>query len=675
MPHAPNLARDPERPRPPSRGLRPAPRSHACAESSSRRSLPLVAVLALLACLGGSTAPARAAELPIRIEVDATELSRSLLRSRVEIPVAPGPAVFWYPKWVPGIHGPGGPVENLGGLRFETPTGESIPWRRDDEQLHRFHVVVPEGVERIVARIDYIANQPSVNSEGVDCYGSPNLGVVNWNCAFVYPEGPTASEIMADVSLRIPEGWGFGVDLEMLGVGEQPYIFAPVSLAELVDRPLVCGRYFRSIELETGEAPPATLHLATETEAALRLPDDLVKAYGELIRQGWLMFGGAPFEHYHFLVTCSDVLPRMGLEHRTCSLNGVGERELIDEEQRKGWAAYLLPHEFVHAWCGKYRRPAGMATPDFHAAARTELLWVYEGLAQYLGEVLTVRAGILSADEYRDRLTWKLGSLMLSDSRSWRTLEDTATASHSLRAFSRKWGMMRGGQDYYDEGLHLWMEADARIRDASDGRFSLDDFCRGFFAVASDAPTLHPFTREELVEALGDLGRTNWTEFFDGRVRATRDALPLDVVRLLGYTLRYEPEPSEFVKKRERDRGTVVARSSLGVDFSSAGRVGEVVQGSAADRAGLAPGMEIVGVDGRKFSATRIKDAIAASVSTRKIELLALEGDVYRTIVVEYDGGPRYMELKRDESRQDTLAAILAPRKPAAPTAPPSESK
>ncbi|MES2572021.1 MAG: M61 family peptidase, partial [Verrucomicrobiota bacterium] len=443
--------------------------------------LPLLLALFLAIAAGSHAAPPPPPE--IQVEVDAREISRSLLHARLEIPAAPGHLTLWYPKWIPGIHAPGGPVQNLAGLRFETLQGETIPWRRDDEEMHRFHLEVPAGVERVVAKLDYICNQPSVNSSGIDSYGNSLLGVINWNTVLLYPEGVSIDAASATVRLQLPEGWKYGTALRTAGGGKPDCItFGSEPLRHVVDCPLICGENFRTIEITGKDTPKAFLHLTSEAASAIQIDEKLIGQYRKLISEGVALFGGARWESYHFLVVCSDTVPRNGLEHISSSFNSVGERDLVDEKKRLMRPSYLLPHEFVHSWCGKYRRPASMVTSTFHQPERTRLLWVYEGLTQYLGELLAVRAGLLSFEEHLPALANKLDHLMHVDGRKWRPLDDTATASWLNRAHSVSWDQLRRNQDYYNEGLLVWLEADALIREKTGGRKSLDDFCRKFFS-------------------------------------------------------------------------------------------------------------------------------------------------------------------------------------------------
>lgn len=638
-------------------------------------------LLFLVAVLFSARCPiAQGAEPLMRMEVDARDIPRQLLHARLEIPAVAGKMTLWYPKWIPGTHAPGGPVQNIAGLRLESPEGKPISWRRDEEEPYRLHCEVAAGLDHLVAKLDYICNQPTANSDGVDSFGNALVGVLNWNTCLLYPDGISIDALRVNLRLRLPAQWRFGTSLpverEVKLEAEQTsesgaktsregratlIEFKTQTMRELVDSPLICGEHFRTLPLKVDRFPPAYLHLTSESPSAIQIDDKLVGHYRNMVREAAALFGGAHFAEYHFLVVCSDQISHNGLEHLSSSFNVVGERELIDEKKRKGWPAYLLPHEFVHSWCGKHRRPAEMVTTNFHTPERTKLLWVYEGLTQYLGEVLTVRSGLLTTNEYLPWLAHKVADLLHTEGRRWRSLEDTAVANYLLRDGSKSWGSFRRDQDYYDEGLLLWLEADAIIRQQSDGRRSLDDFCKTFMGTQSTATQIAPYELADVIKALKELADFDWEKFIGERVSTPQEALGLEFVGRCGYRLRYANKPSEYLEEREKQREYVSALDSLGLSFREDGKILEVIPGLAGDKAGLAPGMRAQGVNGRKFTGQRLKDAVADSVARRKIEFLMLEADQFRTIEVNYADGPKYLELVRDSSKPDILGDILKP--------------
>ncbi len=598
----------------------------------------------------------------LQIEVDARDLPRRLLHARIQVPCQPGKLALWYPKWVPGTHSPCGPIQDVGGLRLETADGKPLPWRRDDIELCRVECDVPDGVHSIEARLDVICHQPAAAAAGYLSYGNTSLGIINWNTCLLYPEGPSSDDTQVHLALRLPPNWRFATALKTEPSPEANgrALFQTVSLAELVDCPLIAGEHIRTIPLASGGYPPAFLDLVSESTGALEIGPSVVNLYSRVVKEAGALFGACHYPEFHFLVTCSDDLGNLGLEHLTSSLNGVHELDLKDDSRRKGWIANLLPHEYVHSWCGKFRRPAGMCTPDFQTPMKTRLLWVYEGLTEYLGEVLMVRSGLVGVNEYREMLALNISNLSHHEGRRWRSLEDTAVASHLLRGGSPQWSELRRTQDYYFEGALFWLEADAIIRDRSRGKRSLDDFCRIFLGKNPSTAAVVPYDQAEVVKILRELADFDWDSLIARRVMQPQEALPLDVVGRCGYRVQYAAQPSAYRVRQER--GAISARDSLGLTFSADGGITSVIPGMIGDRTGLAPGMKVIGVNNMTFSRSRLLDALASSVTLHKIELLLIEGERFRTVVLDYADGPRYLELARDGSKPDILTEILKPR-------------
>jgi predicted metalloprotease with PDZ domain len=609
----------------------------------------------------------------LRLEVDARDLPRHLVHSRITIPCRPGKLALWYPKWLPGTHAPCGPVQDVAGLRIETPSRQPIPWRRDETDVYRIECEVPPGVDSLIVRLELICDKAAVEAAGYLTYGNTSLAIINWDTCLLYPEGPSADETHVAATLTLPPSWKIGCALKadpamaegmLMGTGSnasRSFVFRRVSLNELADNPVIAGEHLRLVPLETGPYPPASLHLVSESPGALEVSPEVVGIYSRVVQQAGALFGTCHYPSFHFLVTCSDDLGYLGLEHLACSINGVRERDLVDKGHLRGWVGNLLPHEYVHSWCGKFRRPAGMCTPDFHTTQKTRLLWVYEGLAEYLGELLMVRSGMLDPAEYRRTLTATVSSLVRREGRRWRSLEDTAVASHLLRG-GGDWNDLRRGQDYYFEGALIWLEADAIIRDRTGGQRSLDDFCRKFLGPGPTEARVVPYELADLVKALTDVCEFDWERFLRERTEKPLDALPLEVLARCGYRLNYTakaPDASAGISRR--GGGGASALDSLGLGFDGEGKITEVIPGMVGDRSGLGPGMKVIGVNGRVFGRQRLLDALAESVSRRNIEFLLIQGERFRTVTIEYAGGPRYPELVRDPSRPDRLAEILKP--------------
>ncbi|MEM8758102.1 MAG: hypothetical protein AAGF47_10015, partial [Planctomycetota bacterium] len=489
-----------------------------------------LAALASCVCLGQSS-----------VVFDCRDLPRGLLHAvqtidATALNIENGVAVLRYPQWVPGSHAPGGPVQNIAGLWFEDQDENTIVWRRTPGDVYRFEVEVPDGLDELTVRFRYIANQPTANSRGLDTFGSADMGLVSPNTAIVYPEHLNDDEFDVAAGLVLPDGWSAACALDVAREDAVAIEYDPVSIRRLVDTPILMGLHHREYSLnEDGDdAPRHTLHVISERADAAEIPDETVAAYSAMVTQAAHMFGSFPFESMDILLGVTDQLPRNGLEHLRSTMNILPTASFETFDALRGWDQMLVPHEYVHAWCGKYRRPEGMLTGDFHTPKGSELLWVYEGLTTYLAEVLENRAGLFEDGEYLWSVRGSLRRSFLQQGRDWRPLIDTCAASHTLRARSANWGHLRRSQDYYGEGALIWMEADAIIRTGTDGVKSLDDFCRLFFASGGWTDEPKPFTHEQVLADLNAVYEHDWAGFFERRLLGTGGRGPVLLARKLG---------------------------------------------------------------------------------------------------------------------------------------------
>ena len=608
---------------------------------------------------------ARAATAGLELAVDATEVARRILHARETIPVRPGALTLRSPKWVPGNHRPTGPVVDLTGLRFEAG-GEPLAWRRDLEDMYALHLEVPAGVTSLAASFDLLL--PSSPSDSpVGASSSARLMVLNWHQVLLYPAATRPDDLAVAASLRLPAGWSAASALDAGDREDDTVRFAPVSLTRLVDSPVLAGAHLARVELTPAGAPPVFLNLAGEDAATIAISAEQTAAFRRLAAEAGALFGAYHFERYDFLYTLSDQVASLGLEHHQSSDVRVAGRTLVDDELRR-YSATLLPHELVHSWNGKYRRPAGLATGDFSTPMRGDLLWVYEGLTEYLGDVLTARAGLLTVDELRDYLAMVAAALDHRPGRSWRPLQDTADAVQILKYGRDDGDAWRRGLDYYDEGSLIWLEADVTIRELTGGRRSLDDFCRAFFGPPSSGPVMKSYVVEDVLRALNDIAPHDWEGFFAERVARIRPHPPLDALERAGWKLVYRDAPTPYFKTLTGVDGMTDLRYSLGFVVRAGGALKDVLPGSPAALAGLAPGMRLVAVNGRRYSPDVLRDALRfGKASGAALELLAEGGDFFATYRVDYRDGERYPALERNEALPDLLGRILSPRLPATP--------
>jgi predicted metalloprotease with PDZ domain len=606
-----------------------------------------------------TSAPAGTPSEPISLQVDATEVARKLLHSHLSIPVAPGPLTLYYPKWIPGEHAPTGPIDSVVGMKFSV-NGQPIPWRRDLVDLYAFHCEVPADASHLEIALDFaIPVEPAAFS--TEASASARLAMINWYEVLLYPAGFKTDDLTFQVEFRLPEHWRFGTALPILESGD-PVRFRPVSLTTLADSPLVAGIYYRHIQL-AGTAPTNEMDIVADSPEALELPDEKVTQYQHLVTEAGALFSATHYEHYHFLVSLSDQTFHDGVEHHESSLNATREDAFIDKDQLAA-ASDLLPHEFVHSWNGKYRRPADLATPDFQKPMLDDLLWVYEGLTEYLGSfVLTARSGLRSPELSRDWLALCAANLDTKSGRQWRPLQDTADDASHLYAEPEEWEDRRRAVDFYPEGVLLWLEADTIIRQQTNGQRSLDDFCHAFHGGQSGPPMLKTYTFDEVIQTLNSVAPYDWRKFWLTRLNSTSPHAPLNGIEAGGWKLVYSDKQNLPLDVAAKEKKRCNERLSIGLLLDEDGTIVDVAANSPADVAKLAPSMKIVAVNSRAFSADRFREAIkgAAKSESAPIELIVTNSDYYETVHIDYHGGLRYPHLERIQAQPDLLGSIIAP--------------
>ena len=620
------------------------------------------AVLVLLVFLGaGGTRGASPSAGPIELSVDASEVARKILHVKLVIPAQEGTVTLLYPKWIPGEHGPTGPIKDVTGIKA-TAGGKSIPWSHTSEDVNTLHVEAPAGAGRVEVALDVILPPSSVEGFSSAASSTDDLLVLAWNQVLLYPAGTPISQLRYKANLTLPEGWKIGTALPIATRAGRTTRFAEVSLETLVDSPVLCGEHFREVPLGVVGGAPHFVEMAADSEAAMEPKHETRESWGRLIREGQALFGARHYDSYRFLLTLSDGVAHFGLEHHQSSDDRVKERTLLEEELTRS-SATLLPHEYVHSWNGKYRRPEPMVSDDFQGPLDTSMLWVYEGLTQYLGQILTARSGLWTQEDFRDKLAMIADWASNQTGRTWRPLEDTALSAQLLFEARDDWEAWRRGTDFYDESVLIWLDADTLIREKTAGRKSLTDFCRRFHGGESGAPQVRPYTFEDVVATLNEVLPYDWTTFLRQRVESTSPYPPLEGLTRSGWRLTFADKPSELQKAYEASRKEVDVTSSLGLTLREDGSIKDIVPGKPAYRAGMGPGMKLVAVNGRRYSKERLREAIAANAgSTQPLELLVENGDYIKTYKVDYKDGEKYPRLERIPGTKDLLSQISESR-------------
>jgi len=629
----------------------------------------VLAATALCATLASITS-AEAATLPaptgsaypgrITLSVDLTDTDHRLFRMHETIPVKPGPLTLWYPEWLPGNHAPRGPIEALAGLLI-TANGQRIEWTRDPVDSYAFRLQVPKNVTTLELEFQYAS--PLVKDQG-RVVATPDIVGLQWNAVLLYPKISDARVVEFAPSITLPAGWQFGTALETASRDGNRVTFKPLSLETLIDSPLFAGRYFKRIDLAPGAKVPVMLNLVADDERSLVIKPEQLAVHQQLVQEALALYGSQHYDHYDFLFALSDNFSGIGLEHHRSSENGV-DADYFSEWDKAAVSRSLLPHEYTHSWNGKFRRPADLWTPHFNTPMRDSGLWVYEGMTQYWGQVLSARSGLWKPELTRDSIAAIAASLDRGrPGRAWRALSDTTNQPLLTPRRPLSFTSWQRTEDYYNEGLLIWLDADTKIRELTDGKRSLDDFAKAFLGVEDGSYVPDTYTFDVVVKTLNSVAAFDWASFLHERLEGHAADAPLDGLARGGWKLVYTDKPSDFTKGSDERRKTKDFSYSLGIVVGKDAELADVLWDSPAFRSGLAKGTTLVAVNGRAYTYELLRDTIAAAkTDTAPLELLVKNFDRYRTVRIDYHDGLQYPHLERIEGTPDRLADILKSRR------------
>ena len=609
-----------------------------------------------------ATAPALAQREPIQITADLTDAPRKVYHADVDLPVTVGPLTLTTPRWIPGNHRPTGPVDSITGVVF-TVDGKPIQWRRDDIDLYQFHLTIPSGATKLHAHLDCIVTGRI----------SQKLAALEWEKILLYPAHTPVRDIPIQPSLKVPAGWGIGTALIPVGSGQYPVPapgnithFAATNVEQLEDSPVIAGQYFHEFALAPTISPRHYIDVVSDAPEDSNLRPSVLAALNNLVRESDALYASHHYNIYHFLLTLSDVAGGEGLEHGQSSDNGVGEKGFADDAHQLP-EADLLSHEFTHSWNGKYRRPVGLYQPDFATMQQGALLWVYEGMTHYLGNVLAARSGLKNQAQYRDMLAMSAAELDYKPGREWRPTVDTAVAASILRGGNPSWSNWKRGQDYYQEGELVWLDADTMIRKLTQNKKSLDDFQKIFLAKGGNTgPLIVTYTFDELVQDLNAVVLYDWGTFLHDRVDKINPRADLAGIERGGYKLVYKdkPNPSERIMAAAggRHAASVDCWYSIGLLVGPEGNIADVRWNGPADKARLAPGEKVIAVNGHIFSNDALREAIRASKGNAEPIHMIVQADSFVSNVdIDYHEGERFPALERVEGTPAYLDDITKP--------------
>jgi predicted metalloprotease with PDZ domain len=592
----------------------------------------------------------------IQLTVDASDVTRGIFKIRQHVPVTgPGDFVLLYPKWLPGHHSPSGQINKVAGFKASA-NGRELQWKRDTLDVYAFHVDVPAGVNAIDVEFQYVS--PTDNNQG-RIVATPDMASIQWIANSLYPAGYYTRNIPVQASVIVPTGWKVGTALRPAAQNGNRIDYPVTSYEILMDSPLIAGAHYRRIEL----SPDVAIDVIADTPEELAATPEQIAAHKRLVEQAVKLFGAQHYDHYDFLLTISDYLGGSGLEHHRSSEDGV-KRGYFTDWENKLRDRNLLPHEYTHSWNGKYRRGADLWTPDFRTPMQDSLLWVYEGQTQFWGYVLGARSGMLSKQDTLDAIAATAATYgYATPGRTWRALVDTTNDPIIAQRAPQPWRSWQRSEDYYSEGQLIWIDVDRIIREQSRGKRSIDDFARAFFGMRDRDWGELTYTFDTVVETLNKVQPYDWRAYLEQKVYDVASAPPLDGINKGGYKLIFTAEPTKWIKSAEKSGKNSDLTYSGGLVVDNKGKISTVIWDSPAFNAGLTVGSEIVAVNGREFDNDMLKQVIRnAAGSGPAPELLVHDGEVYRTVKLDWHGGLRYPRLQKVGTAPGTLDALLAPR-------------
>ncbi|PZU12739.1 MAG: peptidase M61 [Sphingobium sp.] len=588
----------------------------------------------------------------IRLEVDASDTVQRIFRVKETIPVAAaGPMTLTMPQWLPGNHAPRGQIEKLAGLTF-TANGQPVAWKRDPLNVYAFKIDVPQGATEVVAQFQFLSATAGNQGRVVV---TPKMLNIQWESVSLYPAGYFTRQIPVQATVTYPAGWQAASALRGTRQGNA-IAYETIDYEALQDSPVFAGRYFKPVDLGHN----VTLNIVADDPDELEFKPEQIAKHRKLVDEAGALFGTYHFNHYDFLLAITDEMGGIGLEHHRSSENQVEPGYFKSWD--KGDALLdrnLLPHEFTHSWDGKFRRPDLLWTPDFTVPMQDNLLWVYEGQTQFWGYVLGARSGMFTKQETLDAYAQIAAKLDTAVGRQWRPMEDTTHDPIISARRPKGWPSWQRSEDYYNEGLMIWLEADAIIAKATRGKKGLDDFAKAFFGINPGDWGQVVYNRDDVIRTLNGIAPYDWAGFFRKYVDEPTRETPKGGFILGGYNLVYGEEPNSITKAAEGANKMVDQSFGLGAVVKNDGEVSSVIWDSAAFKAGLTVGAKILAVNGDEFSGDAWKAAIKAK---GPIQVILKQDKYYRTLTLDYSGGLRYPRLEKTGAGEGSLDRLLKPR-------------
>ena len=590
----------------------------------------------------------------IQLKVDATDTVHKIFRVHETVPVQkPGALVLLYPQWETGSHSATQEAAPLAGLVIKAGA-RRLDWQRDPVNPFAFRINVPAGVSELDIEFQILPG----------LYGpkliSPQMLTLPWNKVALYPAGWFIRNIAVQAELALPKDFQYATSLETAHVADNRITFKPANFEDLVDAPVYAGLHYKRIDLASAPAIPVRLNLFGDSDAALELAPEWLARLRKMVVTVPQLFRSQHYRHFDFLMSLSDVMQSGGgYEHQESTEINLSAGYAGNPAEQM-FLANLIVHEFTHSWNGRTRQPADLWSPNLNLPMRGSLLWVYEGQTEFWADVMAPRLGMRTVQQGLDALAVDASLMSERKGRQWKSLQDSTIDPLYMPGKPVNWRDWQRREDYYPEGVMLWLDVDMLLRELSGDKKSLADFAAVFFGAGQDRRTISTYTFDDVCKTLNRIVAYNWADYFTTRLTAHDDSHLLDGLKRGGYRLVYTDQPSEFFIQHEADVGTADLSASLGVVMGRNGAVKSVAWDSPAFRAGISIGAKLLTVGKQPYSDDGLKQAIRSAAAKRQpIELTFTADGTEHAASIAYFGSLRYPSLERIPGSVDRLTQLL----------------
>lgn len=472
--------------------------------------------------------------------------------------------------------------------------GNKLKWHKTDKTTWRLETASNSEI-RIAYRV--YADEFQTRTRGLD----DTHGFVNGTAVFMF--SPKYRDNPLELQVEKYNNWHITTGLE--NSEGDAYRFRAPNYDYFSDCPLEFGTQ-KDNEFDVD----GKKHVISFYGAANYNEQRMINDFAKIIRENYRFWGKMPYERYVFIVHCTPASGG-GTEHINSTVVGVKPAAFDTED---GYESFLrlISHEFFHTWNVKQLKPKGLTPFDFTKENYTSELWIAEGGTSYYDGLMLVRTGQMKKEEFYKEITRGV-----EDERRRPGNRVQSVAESSFDAWVKFWrrtpNAFNSESDYYAKGSYVCLVLDLEIRNASEGKYSLDD---AFKEMYERFPLdVKGYTNDDFRKVCEEFAGKKLSWFFDDYVTGTK---PIEWERFLGYAgLELKSDDSTIVPV-------------VGLITSKKGDkilVEQVLTGSSSEKAGIMSGDEIIAFNGSRLSYEEMENRIKKLKTGDRVKLTAFRND------------------------------------------------